>query len=319
VEIADSATRKGRNVELRHLRYFAAVAENQSFRLAAERINVTQPAITRQIQDLEQMLGARLFDRSPQGVKLTVAGELFLREVRKSLGILESATRAVRLVASGLQGTLRLGVVENASWDGLVPDAFNCFQREAPEVSIHLAPMNTPEQVAEILAGTLDGGFIYTYGELARALRVLPLAIDDVVAAVPRSWNFPEGQPISARKLNGRPMVCFPRQTYPAYYDMLVSACSEAGLTLDVVQEVPTEAAILSLFSAGMGAAIVNAANLGRPPARAQFLRFTDLSVQMPLAFAYLETNPNAALQRLLRVLGAILQPDMSDGERSGR
>ena len=271
-------------MELRHLRYFTAVAENQSFRLAAERINVTQPAITRQIQDLEQMLGARLFDRTPQGVRLTVAGELFLRETRKSLDILESATRAVKLVASGLRGTLRLGVVENASWDGLVPDAFNRFQREAPEVSIHLAPMNTPEQVAEILNGTLDGGFIYTYGELPRALRVLPLAIGDVVAAVPRSWNLPEDQPISARDLNGLPVVCFPRQTYPAYYDMLVSACSEAGLTLNVVQEVPTEAAILSLVSAGMGAAIVNAANLGRPPARAQFLGFTDLSVQMPLA-----------------------------------
>ncbi|MDN7180218.1 LysR family transcriptional regulator [Caballeronia sp. SEWSISQ10-4 2] len=306
-------------MELRHLRYFAAVAENQSFRLAAERINVTQPAITRQIQDLEQMLGARLFDRTPQGVRLTVAGELFLRETRKSLDILESATRAVKLVASGLQGTLRLGVVENASWDGLVPDAFNRFQREAPEVSIHLAPMNTPEQVAEILSGTLDGGFIYTYGELPRALRVLPLAIGDVVAAVPRSWNLPVGQPISARDLNGLPVVCFPRQTYPAYYDMLVSACSEAGLTLNVVQEVPTEAAILSLVSAGMGAAIVNAANLGRPPARAQFLGFTDLSVQMPLAFAYLATNPNAALQRLLRVLDAILHTSVSGAERNGQ
>ncbi len=306
-------------MELRHLRYFVAVAENQSFRLAAERINVTQPAITRQIHDLEQMLGARLFDRTPQGVKLTVAGELFLREVRKSLGILESAMRAVKLVASGLlKAPLRLGAVENASWDGLVPDAFNNFQREAPEVSIHLAPMNTPEQIAEILSGTLDGGFIYTYGELPRALRVLPLAIDDVVAAVPRSWDLPEGQPISARDLNGRPMVCFPRQTYPAYYDMLVSACSEAGLTLNVVQEVCTEAAILSLVSAGIGAAIVNAANLGRPPARAQFVAFTDLSVQMPLAFAYLESNPNAALQRLLRVLDAMLHSSVSDAERDG-
>lgn len=306
-------------MELRHLRYFTVVAENQSFRLAAERINVTQPAITRQIQDLEQMLGARLFDPTPQGVRLTVAGELFLRETRKSLDILESATRAVKLVALGLQGTLRLGVVENASWDGLVPDAFNRFQREAPEVSIHLGPMNTPEQIAEILSGTLDGGFIYTYGELPRALRVLPLAIGDVVAAVPRSWNLPEDQPISARDLNGLPVVCFPRQTYPAYYDMLASACSEAGLTLNVVQEVPTEAAILSLVSAGMGAAIVNAANLGRPPARAQFLGFTDLSVQMPLAFAYLGTNPNAALQRLLRVLDAILRRSVGDEGRNGQ
>jgi DNA-binding transcriptional LysR family regulator len=306
-------------VELRQLRYFLAVAESQSFRLAAERINVTQPAITRQIQDLETMLGARLFDRTPQGVKLTVAGQLFLPEVRKSLGILESAMRAVKLVASGLQGSVRLGVVENASWDGLVPDAFSRFQSEAPEVSTHVAPLNTPEQVAEILAGTLDGGFIYTYGELPRALSVLQLAVGDVVAAVPRSWNLPDNQAISVRDLNGRPMICFPRQTYPSYYDMLVGACSEAGLTLDVVQEVPTEAAILSLVSAGIGAGIVNAANLGRPPARAQFLRLTDLSIPMPLAFAYLERNPNAALQRLLRVLDSILHPSGKPAARKRR
>ena len=300
-------------MELRHLKYFMAVAENQSFRMAAERINITQPAITRQIHDLEELLGARLFDRTPQGVRLTAAGELFLPEVRKSLGILESAARAVKLVASGLRGTLRLGVVENASWDGFVPDAFNRFQREAPEVSLHVAPLNTPEQVDEILAGTLDGGFIYSYGELPRELRLVQLAVNDVVAAVPRSWSLPDNQAISARDLNGRPMICFPRQTYPSYYDRLLGACDDLDLTLNVVQEVPTEAAILSLVSAGIGAAIVNSANLGRPPARTQFLRFTDLSIRMPLAFAYIDTNPNAALQRLLRVFDATLQAGESD------
>ncbi|SAL01573.1 LysR family transcriptional regulator [Caballeronia arationis] len=290
-------------MELRHLRYFAAVAECGSFRLAAERISLTQPAITRQIHDLEDTLGVRLFDRSPQGVKLTAEGALFLEEVRKVLGMLESAVRSVKLVASGLRGTLRVGVVENASWDGIVPDAFSLFQREAREVAIHVAPMNTPEQFAALVDGTLDGGFVYTWGELPRGLSVMPLALGDVVAAVPRDWDWPAGDTIAARELNGRPLVCFPRQTYPAYHDTLVAACHAAGLTLNVVQEVPTEAAILSLVSAGVGAAIVNAANLGRPPARARFLRFEDLSVGMPLAFAYVASNPNAALQRLLRVL----------------
>lgn len=290
-------------MELRHLRYFIAVAESQSFRVAAERIHVTQPAITRQVQDLEAEVGVSLFHRTTIGVVLTPAGELFLREARLALSVLSAATRSAKRVAAGLEGNLRIGFVENASWDGLVPDAFASFQDQAPEIHLSLMPRNSPEQIEWLLTDRLDGGFIYTFDELPPEVTVIPLMHKGALLAVPRQWGWPENCPVPAAALNGKPMIGFPRHTYPAYYDYLINTCREAGLTLDVVQEVTTEAAILSLVSAGIGAAIVNSGNLSRPPARAQFLELADLNISIPLAFAYLRKNVNPALARFIALL----------------
>jgi len=293
-------------MELRHLRYFSAVAENQSFRVAAERIHVTQPAITRQIQDLEAEVGVALFQRTTVGVVLTPAGELFLREVRVVLATLAAATRAAKRVAAGLEGSVRIGFVENSSWEGLVPDVFARYQAQAPDIHLALLPMNTPEQIEALLADRMDGGFIYTFDELPAEISTIPLMQRSALLAVPRQWGWPDGQRIRASELNDKPIVAFPRHTYPAYHDYFIQACREAGLTLNVVQEVTTEAAILSLVSAGIGAAIVNAGNLSRQPARVQFLELSDLSLAIPLAFAYPKKNQNPALARFIMMLKSL-------------
>lgn len=293
-------------MELRHLRYFIAVAESHSFRVAAERIHVTQPAITRQIQDLEAEVGVALFQRTTVGVMLTPAGELFLREVRVALSILTAAIRSAKRVSAGLEGSLRIGFVENSSWEGLVPDAFARYQAQAPNVHLELLPLNSPEQVESLVADRIDGGFIYTFEELPAEISTIPLLHKGALLAVPRQWGWPDDQPVRASELNDKPVIAFPRYTYPAYHDYLIQACREAGLTLNVVQEVTTEAAILSLVSAGIGAAIVNDGNLSRRPARVQFLKLADLPLAMPLAFAYTRQNQNPALARFIMMLEAL-------------
>jgi DNA-binding transcriptional LysR family regulator len=290
-------------MELRHLRYFVAVAESQSLRLAAERIHITQPAITRQIHDLEAELGVELFVRTPWGVTLTPAGELFLRETRTAFDVLNSAMRSARRVASGMQGRLRIGFVENASWTGLVPEVFHRFQQDAPDLGLELLPLDTPEQLAALADGRLDGGFVYTFDNLPDDIAAIPLQECGVVLAVPERWALPTTLPVPARELNGKPFICFPRHTYPAYYDLLIGKCRAAGLTLDVVQEATTEAAILSLVCTGVGAAVVNASNRARPLALARFIDFLDVNVPMLLAFAYKASNPNAALLRFRQML----------------
>jgi DNA-binding transcriptional LysR family regulator len=209
---------------------------------------------------------------------------------------------------------LRIGFVENAGWDGIVPETFNRFQTHAPKVGIKLVPSYTPAQLAEVQAGSLDGGFVYLFEPLSEEYCVIPLQQHDVVLAVPRKWGLPADRPIEARLLAERPFITFTRPVYPAYYDKLISACARAGLTLRVVQEVSTETAILSLVSAGIGAAIVNEANQGRPPVQVQFLRFSDLSVPLPLAFAYLESNTNPALKRFIEVL-RIISEELASAE----
>ncbi len=299
-------------MELRHLRYFIAVAEGGSFRVAAERIHVTQPAITRQIQDLEAEVGVVLFQRTTGGVTLTPAGELFLREVRVALSILAAATRSAKRISAGLEGALRIGFVENTSWDGLVPELFARFQAKAPDVHLELLALNSPEQVESLVADRIDGGFIYTFDKLPSEIGTIPLMHKGVLLAVPKQWDWPDNRAVPASDLNDKPVIAFPRYTYPAYHDYLIQACSKAGLTLNVVQEVTTETAILSLVSAGIGAAIVNAGNLGRQPARVQFLELADLPLALPLAFAYPRQNQNPALARFIEMLNA-LHTEMTD------
>ncbi|ARP81189.1 LysR family transcriptional regulator [Bordetella genomosp. 8] len=309
-------------MELRHLRYFIAAAESGSIRIAAERIHVTQPAISRQIQDLEEELGLMLFERTPRGLKLTVAGQAYLREARAAIAHLEAAARTARRLSSGAQGYLRLGFVENSAWDGIVPDIFRRFQLEVPDVRMELIPMNTPDQLQQIEAGTLDGGFVYQYGPLPDAFDALPLGTKNVLLAAPLAWRLPiastgngdagagaganagkgtgELPSVALRDIADWPFVTFPRAVYPLYFDKLIGSCQELGVTLRVVQEVSTEAAMLALVCAGIGAAIVNSANLGRPPALARFARLSDLSIDMPLVFSSSKHAANPVLARFI-------------------
>ncbi|MBC8639574.1 LysR family transcriptional regulator [Caballeronia sp. EK] len=292
-------------MELRHLRYFIAVAELRSVRAASEHLHVTQPAISRQIQDLEEAIGATLFERTPRGLKLTPAGIAYLSEARDILARVDAANRLAHRIASGVQGHLRVGFVENASWSGLVSSALSAFQQSASDVALELQPMNTPEQLDAIAAERLDGGFCYRFGALPEGFASVPLLEQGVVLAVPDACPLGKNGPVKAGELIGLPFIAFPRHVYAAYYDRLVSACAERGLTLDIRQEASTETAILSLVAAGVGAALVNAANRDRPPARVRFVDVTDLSVRLPLEFCFLAQHGNAALQRFIDLLRA--------------
>src|ERR1700716_2028403 len=111
-------------MELRHLRYFVAVGEEQHYGRAAQRLRVAQPALSRQIQDLEEEIGFKLFDRQPRGVKISAAGKRFMEDARRILHEVNEAAARAKRVASGQSGSLRVGFVESISWHGVVPDSF---------------------------------------------------------------------------------------------------------------------------------------------------------------------------------------------------
>src|SRR5712664_567848 len=115
-------------MELRQMRYFVAVGEEQHYGRAAQRLRVAQPALSRQIQDLEEEIGFKLFDRLPRGVKIGAAGKLFLEDARRILQQVNEATARAGRVARGQSGTLRVGFVESISWHGVVPDSFRMFR-----------------------------------------------------------------------------------------------------------------------------------------------------------------------------------------------
>ena len=290
-------------MELRHLRYFAMVAEHQSVRAASEHLYVTQPAVSRQIQDLEAELGVSLFERSSRGLRLTEAGLAFQADTQRILAAVQEAKRSVQLRAAGLLGSLRLGLIESAGWDGLVPEAIGRLQQEAPGLRIQLFPMSTPQQLAALHEGGLDGGFIYPFEPPDAALQCTALARHDVILAVPEGSRLAQRPLVQASELSDEPFVMFERPVYPAYHDRLMGACTQAGLTPRIVQEVGSESAVLSLVSAGIGIALVNAANRGRPPARVRFVPLADVSVPLSLSFACRREGASPGLQRFLSAL----------------
>src|SRR5882762_4460686 len=148
-------------MELRHLRYFVAVGEEQHYGRASSRLRVAQPALSRQIQDLEEELGFKLFERLPRGVKLNVAGKLFLQDARRILQDVNEAAARAGLVARGLSGTLRVGFTENASWRGVVPDSFRRFRERQPDAELQITPATSLEQIEALRSGRLDAGFVF--------------------------------------------------------------------------------------------------------------------------------------------------------------
>ena len=301
-------------MELRHLRYFLAVAEHENVRMASERLHVTQPAVSRQIQDLEDELGVHLFERLPRGLRLSPSGVSFRQDVAQLMQGLDGACDRARRVSKGEIGILRVGYVEVAGWEGIVPDAFHAFREAVPDVRLELLPAGTPEQLTAIADGGLDGGFVYQFGITTRGLTSIPLQTDGVTLAMPAHWNHRPRGAIRLRDLVGAPFVFFQRSTYPAYHDQLLTACATGGLVPNIVQEARNEAAVRSLVAAGIGTAIVNDRNRHRPPSRVEFANIRDLQVELPLSFVARSDNINPALDALRRHLSTA-----GHGANSGR
>src|SRR5258708_3330506 len=225
-------------MELRHLRYFVGVAEEQHFGRAAQRLHVAQPSLSRQIHDLESEMGFLLFDRLPRGVRLSAAGKLFLNDARRILQDVDEAKRRAERIAHGLAGTLRIGIATAVSWHGLVVDSFREFRRRQPDVQLELHHLLSVHQVEAILSGRLDAGFASSTTPWDQELAHLEFAQERMVLAVPAGHALTKRKTVRLRDLQNLPFVWFPRWVNPVFYDRLMRACARGGLTAPrIVQE----------------------------------------------------------------------------------
>src|SRR6202140_4430720 len=284
-------------MELRHLRYFVAVGDEQHYGRAASMLRVAQPALSRQIQDLEAEVGFKLFERLPRGVKLSAAGKQFLQDARRILQEVNEATKRAGRVARGLSGTLRVGFAENASWRGVVPDSFRRFREQQPDAELQLQPAASLEQLEAIRSGRLDGGFVNFMPKSDPELDQLLVAIPHVELAAPKRHALTRLKKVRLRDLTDVPFVWFPRWASPTFYDRLMYECYRGGLKSPrIVQEGLNEATILSLVSTGLGVGWV----LGRAPWRCPetvvVLPVVDLNIPLPLALAWRRDNTSPLL-----------------------
>src|SRR5579864_6611785 len=288
-------------MELRHLRYFVAVGEEQHYGRAASRLRVAQPALSRQIQDLEAEVGFKLFARLPRGVKVSAAGKQFLQDARRILQeVNEAAGRACR-VARGLSGTLRVGFAENASWRGVVPDSFRRFREQQPDAELQLQPAASLEQLEAIRSSRLDAGFLNFMPSADPELDQLLVATQHIELAVPKGDPLTKLKKLSLRDLTEVPFVWFPRHPNPMFYDRMMLACYRGGLkSPHIVQEGFNEATILSLVSTGLGVGWVLGSARWRCPETVAILPVVDLNVLLTLALAWRRDNASPLLAKFI-------------------
>jgi DNA-binding transcriptional LysR family regulator len=288
-------------MELRHLRYFVAVGEEEHYGRAAERLRVAQPALSRQIQDLEREIGFKLFDRLRRGVKISSAGKMFLEDARRILQQVAEATARAQRVAQGQVGTLRVGFTENASWHGVVPISFRRFRERHPDAELQLSPLASLEQIDAVRSARLDAGFIYNISKADRELDRLPVGIHKIALAAPKGHPLTKLKELRLRDMADASFIWFPRRESPAFYDRLMNACFRGGLKSPrVVQEAVNEATILSLVSHGMGVGWVHGTARGRCPKGVVILSVTDLNMPLELALVWRKDNASPLLARFV-------------------
>jgi DNA-binding transcriptional LysR family regulator len=243
-------------MELRHLRYFVAVAEELNFTRAAARLRVAQPALSSQVRDLEEELQARLFDRGHTGVQLTRAGKAFYTRARSLLSQAADAVEAARTASGSIAGTLTLGFPSGLHLNYLVP-AIERFRKKHPQVEFDYFHGLPPEQLRAVKEGRIDIAFV----PLSAPAKDLE---HRVIWRIPYRVVLPSRHPLARRKtlelqdLRGEDFVFCPRETRPEFYDALFHHCANAGFRPRVVKEVagyPSN--MLGLVSAGAGVCVL--------------------------------------------------------------
>jgi DNA-binding transcriptional LysR family regulator len=273
-------------MELRHIRYFLAVAEERHFTKAAAKIGIGQPPLSQQIKDLEKEVGAALFRRLAHGAELTEAGKAFRAGVKEMPLIAERATMAAQRAARGETGSLRVGYTASAAFNVVVPSAIRAFRRAYPDVYLTLEEANTTRLVAGLREETLDAVFLRP-GPGSEELQLRPLSEEPMVVALPERHPAAALEEIELATLQHDPFLLFPREIGPVLYDTVVEACQNAGFEPIISQLAPQIASIVNLVAAELGVSIVPASMM---QVRVTGVAYRQIAGQSPttrLALAY--------------------------------
>lgn len=242
-------------MELRHLRYFLAVAEELHFGRAAMRLQMAQPPLSQQIKQLETELGVQLFARTRRKVALTAAGEVLQQESQQILQQLEQTVSRTQQAGRGELGRLAIAFVSSAMYS-LLPDYLKQFREQYPHVDIVLHELSTQAQIKGLLDGRLDVGFMRPPIDHDR-LRSRTVLQEPLVTALPLSHKLASQQHLAIQALREEPFVLFPRAMATRLYDQIISLCHQGDFSPTVVQQAAQMQTILSLVAAEIGVAIV--------------------------------------------------------------
>ena len=245
-------------LELRHLRYFVAVAEELSFTRAAERLHIAQPPLSTQVRQLEEELGAQLFVRDKRRVYLTQPGREMLERARAILAATAEAKEAVRRTATGETGELRLGYVTSAMFTEVLPGVIRRFQKRYPRIQLHLHEVPSVEQLYALHNRELDVGILRRPDmSIPSGVRMEEWYQAPLVAALPKAHRLAARDSLRIADLKDEPLILFPRQSGIGLYWRVVDLCIKAKFRPRIARETRDYAVMIGLVSAGVGIALV--------------------------------------------------------------
>ena len=291
-------------MELRHLRYFVAVAEELHFTRAAERLHIVQPALSKQISALEEELGAKLFHRTKRRVELTEPGLVFLEESRQILQRMEQATGRVKSAASGQIGRLEIGFIGPATY-GLLPKVLRVYREHFPEVELELHEWTTIMQALKLHERALQVGFIrlplhddgLVFKTVLREPVMIALYIDHPLAS---------REKIPLKMLTDEWFIMIPRYREPGLYDQYISLCYQADFSPKVVQETHRIQTMISLVASGMGVAFVPASTQKLQRPEVVYRHLENRSPVLEMAIVRRREDPSPVLRSFLDIIDEI-------------
>ena len=237
-------------MELRHLRYFVTIAEEQSFRRAATRLHVSQSPLSRQMKDLEEEMGVELFEPDGRGIRLTAVGKVFAERARGILASVDAAVEEAKGVAEGRIGTVVIGFEPGATFTGALASLMAAFRRRAPRMGLQLVAMSSTAQWAALRDGTI--AFAYgAYAPSDGALSCMEMTRDRLGMVLAPGHRLARQTKIRLRDLPGERVILEPRQPSPSLHADIISAARARDVTLDVMSEVPDLEALLALVAIG--------------------------------------------------------------------
>jgi len=289
-------------MELRHLRYFVAVADELNFTRAAQRLGITQPSLSSQIRQLETEMGTPLLRRETRGVELTDAGKLMFEEARVILAEVERAKMGVGRRARGETGKINIGSAGATYFHPLIPTIIYEFKRKYPDVVLTPEESNTSLLLARVRAGAIDLAFVRPPLSDTDGLRVEPLVKEPILMVLPAEHPLGRSKSAPLSALAQEHFILFTRTINPPVYDAILAAIARAGFSPYLAQEAPQAASAIPMVAAGLGVTLVPKSMSRLHPDGVVFIPIEGPSLSAEICLAYRRAQRSAAVRNFVTV-----------------
>ncbi len=290
-------------MELRHLRYFVAVAETLHFTRAAEMLGISQPPLSQQIQRLEHEIGTPLLKRLTRGVELTDAGRAFLNDATEIVQLADHALEKARGMARGISGQMSLGFASSVAFGAPVFDLIHRFKTRYPAMELITREENMALLMQDLRDGLLDAAFIRLPCESSKAFNLKVIATERMMVALPAGHAYSHRHTIALSQLVDETLIMFPRDVAPSLYELIASTCLRAGFTTTRFIQAPQITSSLGMVGAGCGIALVPASLCCVNNPGITFCEIENNTLFTDIAFAWRRNNPSRTVMHLLNLI----------------